>query len=319
MTVDSISLELLLNLANTYKAEGEYNLAEENYKKILEINPKFVLAILNYGNLKNDLNMADESISLYDEALEIDNNNFTTHFNKAFMLQATGKFVDAIFHAKKSLELNKNFAPADALLAKMLNYKDNLWHLESMIEKVKDQTLSVPNLYNLHFAIGNVYEQIGKTNLSIKHIIQGNEIKRKNLKYDIKDDIKIFELIKNTFKDLDLNSLQNKRSDDSKNLIFILGMPRSGTTLVEQIISTHSNVFGAGELFILANIIKDNFFSIDKNKKKLDAMSVKNTNFKEWEKQYNNYLLNFQLREKFLTDKNPLNFLWIGFIKIVFS
>ena len=318
LKINSNSLDLILNLANIYKAEKKYNLAEEFYQKILKINPTYILALLNYGNLKNDLNQSEEALELYERALKVDNNNYSIHFNKAFMLQSTGKFEDAIFHSKKCLELNSNCTPADILLSKMLDYKENDWHLQSMLTKINNQDIAIENLYDLHFAIGNVYEKIGELTLSINHVHKANEIKRKNLKFNINDEIKLINSIKNTFNNLDLNTLQIDNDHPNKNIIFILGMPRSGTTLVEQIISTHPNVYGAGELFILAQIIKDNFFNNINHSNQLNIDLIKNTNFNEWQKKYHVHLANFKSNEQYLTDKNPLNFLWIGFIKIVF-
>ena len=101
LVVNANDLDLNLNLANTYKSEKNVFLAEKTYKKILAINPKHALALLNYGNLKNDLNLAEESISLYNRALEINNNNFSIHFNKAFILQSMGKFKEAIHHGRQ--------------------------------------------------------------------------------------------------------------------------------------------------------------------------------------------------------------------------
>ena len=80
LLVDPLSLDLRLNLANTYKAKRHFDTAEENYKKILEINSNHILALLNYGNLKSDMSMETEAIDLYNKALKIDDNNFTTHF-----------------------------------------------------------------------------------------------------------------------------------------------------------------------------------------------------------------------------------------------
>ena len=318
LRVDPLSVDLRINLANTYKAERNFDIAEENYKKILDINANHILTLLNYGNLKGELNMENEAINLYNKVLIIDDSNFTAHFNKAFTLQAIGNFEEAFFHAKKCLELNKNFIPADVLLTKIIDYKKDDWHLRSMLDKIKDQNLTVTNLYNLHFAIGNSYEKIANKSLSIKHINKANELKRKSLKFNIDDEINLYNNIKNTFKDLDLNSFRINNDEQNKDIIFILGMPRSGTTLVEQIISTHSNVFGAGELFILANIIKDNLFNDNFNKNRLNIDIVKNINLKDWQHQYNSYLKNFKSNEKYITDKNPLNFLWIGFIRIIF-
>ena len=96
-------------------------------------------------------------------------------------------------------------------------------------------------------------------------------------------------------------------------------MPRSGTSLVEQIISSHSNVFGAGELPILSNIVKEQFIEneelqltrlleIMNDESKVDAIR----------KIYTNFIKLFNFKEQFITDKAPLNFRWIGFIKIMF-
>ena len=63
------------------------------------------------------------------------------------------------------------------------------------------------------------------------------------------------------FKDIDLN--KSHKSFFKKKIIFICGMPRSGTTLVEQIIASHKEVYGAGELLFLTNVIHDNFFNGD--------------------------------------------------------
>ena len=94
-------------------------------------------------------------------------------------------------------------------------------------------------------------------------------------------------------------------------------MPRSGTTLVEQIIASHKEVYGAGELSFLTNVIHDNFFNgdlIDKQRIIENQNSEKNLiNEKYFEK----FLL-YKIKKQIITDKAPLNFKWIGFIKIFF-
>jgi len=117
------------------------------------------------------------------------------------------------------------------------------------------------------------------------------------------------------FKDINLNKSPNFFS--KKKIIFICGMPRSGTTLVEQIIASHKEVYGAGELSFLTNVIHDNFFNgdlIDKQRIIENQNSEKNLiNEKYFEK----FLL-YKIKKQIITDKAPLNFKWIGFIKIFF-
>ena len=94
-------------------------------------------------------------------------------------------------------------------------------------------------------------------------------------------------------------------------------MPRSGTTLVEQIISSHKKVYGTGELIFLTSIISDNFLNENKpNKQKIFEYqnSLKNL----INDQYFEKFALYNIDEQILTDKAPLNFKWIGFIKIFF-
>ena len=96
-------------------------------------------------------------------------------------------------------------------------------------------------------------------------------------------------------------------------------MPRSGTTLVEQIISSHSKVYGSGELPYLSQIISEDFldnteFSYKKFSKMLENHSVNNLVYDK----FFSFIKNYQFTEEFMTDKAPLNFRWIGLIKIFF-
>ena len=96
-------------------------------------------------------------------------------------------------------------------------------------------------------------------------------------------------------------------------------MPRSGTSLVEQIISSHREVFGGGELPILPNIIKNTFINNEKSLKNEfsdlinDYSIISNSRIN-----YLNFIKNFKSSKKYITDKAPLNFRWIGFINLLF-
>ena len=135
------------------------------------------------------------------------------------------------------------------------------------------------------------------------------------MKYNISNEINLFKDIQTSFKKVNFENENNECP-----IIFILGMPRSGTSLVEQIITSHSNVFGGGELPILSKIIKDEFIKnnqldFEKFNEIIDNPARVN-NLKET---YINFIKNFDFKEKFITDKAPLNFRWIGFIKRFFQ
>ena len=141
-------------------------------------------------------------------------------------------------------------------------------------------------------------------------------LKKKISNYDVKNDLDLIENIKKTFIK---QSLSLKDTNNNDNIIFILGMPRSGTSLVEQIISSHSNVFGCGELPILSKIIKENFIENNKiSEVYLNDIINDDEKINKLRSYYFEFVKHFNLREKFITDKAPLNFRWIGFIKHLF-
>ena len=128
--------------------------------------------------------------------------------------------------------------------------------------------------------------------------------------YNFNSEIKLFDKIKETFENY---KFDKEKSVQKPKLIFIVGLPRSGTTLIHQIISSHSKVFGAGELPILRSIFLEKF-----NDKNFINEIIEN-------KESIRDNLRNEILEKFryydenliILDKAPLNFLWIGFIKML--
>ena len=113
----------------------------------------------------------------------------------------------------------------------------------------------------------------------------------------------LFNKIKSFFSDINDNDYDFKDKNKIKP-IFIIGMPRSGTSLIEQILSTHSKIYGAGELNYLQKIIEKQGF--EKSKNKLGY-------FAEIRKYYYNEISKIS-KSNFIIDKLPSNFRWVGFI-----
>ena len=146
---------------------------------------------------------------------------------------------------------------------------------------------------------------------AFKYFKQANLLIKKSINYNAKNNIKLFENIKSTFKKINNKKIKNI---NNKKIIFICGLPRSGTTLVEQILSSHSKVSAAGELGYLDNIIYDNFIKDNKiNRVKIINEFDSSNNILS--KKYYKFLKSYNFKNKYITDKTPLNFKWIGFIK----
>ena len=298
------------NLANAYKINGEYKLAEKCYQKTLYYAPNYVLALVSYGNLKTTLNETYDAIELFKKALSIKNNNYIAHFNLATAYQTIGEYTDALNHAKLSVKNNPSFTPADKLISSLIKYSKNDPHFLNMKEKLNDEKINRLHKVYLHFGVAKAYEDLENFDKFIEHIKKGNEIRKNISGYNIKSHIDLINKIKLIFKDINFSDFILK--NNNKKIIFVLGMPRSGSTLIEQIISSHPDVYGAGELPELPRLIKQDILNV------ANSSNLLSMNFNEQTSQYMKFVSYFKSNKKFITDKNPSNFLWIGFIKIMF-
>ena len=319
LKMDPKNIPIMNNLANTLKHMEDFINAENLYIKILDANPKYVNSLVNYGNLKRDMNDFNESIKLYKKAIAINDNLPVVHFNLALSCQGLGDFEQAITHAKKVLSINPNFTQADKMISQSSKYTMLNEHMLSMEHKVKNNKLNPQQKFNLLFALGKAYEDTNDIKKSFDYFAEGNNIKRETLNYNINDEVLLFNNLKKVFEKINFNNFKESSVDDKK-MIFILGMPRSGTTLVEQIISSHTKVYGSGELPYLSKIIKDEFLSdgliLEGN---IEKNLIENpSNLRDLSAKYFSYIDRFETDKNFITDKAPLNFRWIGFIKILF-
>jgi tetratricopeptide (TPR) repeat protein len=313
LQLDPKNVAAINNLANTYKNSNNYQEAERLYLKALEFNPNYVSGLLNYSNLKINLNNVDEAIDLLQKAITIEPDNYMLHFSLGVAYQSIGKFKETKKHAEKTLEINPLFSPADKLISSYIKYTDDNQHFIKMKKDINNQAINDNNKVHIHFALGKAFEDIGINDEAIYHIEKGNNLKRSLIKYDINDDINLMKRIKLMFRDVDFR--KNNFVINNEKMIFVLGMPRSGTSLVEQILSSHSNVFGAGELPFLRNIILNNFKE-NQNQPKDILHTV--SNLEIMSKAYIDKTSLLENNNKLILDKSPLNFLWIGFIKALF-
>ncbi len=311
-------LAIINNLANSYKSIFNFKEAENFYKLSISKNENYLNTYVNYGNLKRDLNKFDEAIELYQKALQYNDKISAIHYALALAYQGLGDFQNSEHYANKALELDQGFTRADLLISRAKKYKKNDEHLKNMIEKLKNQNLNSYQKINLYFAIAKAYEDLNQINYSFEYLKKGNDLKRANIGFDINIQKKLFKNIENFFSKVDFKKYI-PRKKNSKKIIFILGMPRSGTTLTEQILSAHSKVYGAGELPYLLTIVNEKFFE---NEALIDSKLVEffknEQSIKDTAHKYMSYLKEYQISENYFTDKAPLNFLWVGFIKILF-
>ena len=306
---------ILCNTGIVYKRLGQLTNAKKYFSKALDINPKHFQSHINLGHIENNLNHSELATTHYLNAYNLNNNSQEVLTYYILSLSAQGKFDKA---KEIILELNNKFpknTKSYQLYSKIHKYELDDPHQQSMLKKINNSDLANEDLSNLHFALAKSYYDQKNTEEFVKHTIKANDIKFKTfVNYDFKLEEKKFKQIKESFTNL---KTENEIEDIGKNLIFIVGLPRSGTTLLHQIISSHSKTFGAEESDIITDFFNDKF----NNKTSLLEFFSNEFNTKEKRSKLANEILSkYKMydRDKIIVDKMPFNFRWIGFIKILF-
>lgn len=257
---------------------GDTTAAEAAYARALEIDPHCTDALTGLGNLRLEEGKIDESTRLLEDALAIDPYN-----------------LGARFHLTQARKVK----PGDA----------NLVALEA---KAADLTLlSTDKRISLHYALGKAYDDLKSWDQAFPHFLEGARLKRQKIAYDGERDAararRIAEVVDRSF----IERLQGA-GDPSAVPVFVLGMPRSGTTLTEQIIASHPEVFGAGELRDLLQVVQAGPEPYPDNLTTLLRETVT-----AWGVDYVARLRKRAPQARRITDKMPANYLALGLIPLI--
>ena len=299
----------LNNLGNLYREIGEYEKSLNTLNKAAQIHPKSAEIKNSIGLTCRSQGHLDKAITSYKEAISLNINFAEAHNNLGIIFREQGDFKKAINSYKKAIEINPKYAEAYANISKIKKYENNDIQIDQMEKIYSTGNMKEKTACVLAFALGKVYGDIGDNEKAFTFLKEGNALRKKLLNYNISEDQLLFSQIKTSFELINEFQINITGKELTTTPIFILGMPRSGTTLVEQIISCHSKVSGAGELEFCSQyglpLIRGNI--------KLNKESLKN-----FRNQYLNEIKKISNGKPFITDKMPSNFKHIGLIRTAF-
>ena len=309
---------IYFNRKSTDKDKKDYiKRAEIFYKKSIELNKKIPEPITNLGNLYSLLNKSDEAIRCHKRAIKVDPKFYFSYLNLANVYISIGCFDEAKKYLKEVIIINPNFSGAHRILSRITKYTDKDKHLVDLIKLYKDaNNKNTESKMNLGFALGKAHEDIKKFDKSFSYYKDANLISRKKIFFSLKKENDTFNEIKMTYN----KKLFDKFKDSgclNSSAIFIVGMPRSGTTLIEQILSNHSKVFGADEVEFIPNLVKKYFMNTDINLFLQNVFDFDANDLKKIGEEYIARMKDFSNNSIRTTDKLPANFLSIGLIKLI--
>jgi tetratricopeptide (TPR) repeat protein len=236
-----------LNLANVCALQQRYDEALAEYSKALALAPRLADAYIGRGNVFYDLNDYDQALSNYDAALALAPKHADALHRKAQALLELGRFSEANESIERAIDLQPRagrFYNTLTLYNKLSPGDPRLAAMEALAQEAS--SLTDENQIFLNFALAKALQDVGDYARSFGHLSAGNALKRKQLRYDEPATLDYLQRMRETFS-ADLLRARSGRGDPSPVPVFIVGMPRSGSTLVEQILASHPQVFGAGE------------------------------------------------------------------------
>jgi len=253
LTADPKNAAAHNNLGNVLEDLGEPARAIEYYERALEARPDFAAALNNLGNALRAVDQADRAKERYRQALALDPSFLDAHFNLGHAYKETGDFADAQTSYEQVLKINPVHPGAWRHLASLGALPGDDTSLAPLEAELDRDGPSDLERAELAFALGKIHEDRGDVDKAFAMYQRGNAAKRRTMNYDVADDAAFFQRIKQTFTPA-IFDIQGRQGHDGAAPIFIVGMPRSGTSLAEQILASHRDVFGAGELMFITDI-----------------------------------------------------------------
>jgi tetratricopeptide (TPR) repeat protein len=254
IAIDPAFAEAYCNLGNALIEEDQLDAAIAAYQESIQLNANLPQAHNNWGSALKELGRPEEALLKCDRALQLDPSFASACFNRGSILQDLGRFEEAMAAYRKAIALKPMYPEAYYNLAQLKTFQRNDPDL-AMLESLERRAESLPADKEpfIHFALAKGLEDSQDYDHAFEQFAQGNAAKRRLISYDEIATRDYFRCIAELFNAPLLNRCQGM-GDTSPVPIFVVGMPRSGSTLVEQILSSHSRVHAGGELKTLSSV-----------------------------------------------------------------
>ena len=239
--------EAYCNLGIALKELGRTEEAISPLERAVDLAPDFGGAYSNLGNALHVLGRSVSAMSAFDKAVTLSPRDPSAYFNRAIAQQDYGNLGAARADYREVLRLQPQHGEAWRLLSGLKRFtsaEDE--DIETMSRMVRTGTITESNSMHMHFGLGKALADVDETESAFRSIAKANAIYRGTYEYDIEKDAEYFESIKRIFSNGFLSDREGWGCK-SERPIFIVGMMRSGTSLVEQILASHPLVVGCGE------------------------------------------------------------------------
>lgn len=240
-------VSMYVTLANALASIERYAEALEVFHKVIDLKPNFAEMYANVGSCLNEMGRPQEAISAFRRALELDSRLEGAYNGLAIASMFLGDSAEARRAFGKAIALNPSNAFYHYNRSDFVKFTAESPELAALLELEKKNSVPVQQRAHFHLALAKAYNDFGQYADAWRHLTAGNALHRRSLNYDHPRGLSMFDRVRRQFSG-DFVRRHERLGNPSSLPVFIIGMPRSGTSLLEQLLSGHREVFGAGEL-----------------------------------------------------------------------
>jgi len=309
--------DALNNLGNAFRNLGQLDSAVASFERALEIKPDEAMAHHNLGMALRDIGQLDAAVASFERALVIKPDDAPAHHNLGHALRDTGQLDAAVASYQRALEIKPDYPAVYNDLSTLKTYTPDDAQINLLENLLSDSKADESDRMHLCFALAKVYDDTGEYDRSFDYLREANRLRKKELNYNIGDAERSFSRAREIYGS---QAFDTALSDGHTAIqpVFIVGMPRSGTSLVEQILASHSNVYGGGELGVMDRLLMSLTLKLPEPVVGQNGRQPYQSEIDTLRNIYLEVLTSLNVPEKIVTDKTPHNFIWLGFIMAAF-
>ncbi len=309
-------VRLWVDLCVTCREQDKYDDALECAEKVLELAPDMAESFMLHAGVLGAMGDHEGAIRQYETALGITPNRPGVLCSMAHHQKTIGRQDEAIATYRRCIDVKPSHSEAYWSLANLKTFSFSDDEIDRMKTMLETDELDDESRVQLHNALGLDREARRDYDTAFSHFADCNRIRRLAETYDPVETETRYGQVMETFSAEYFADREGVGNQDASP-IFVVGLPRSGSTLIEQILASHSKVDGTHELHDLANIVRE----IDRRqgRKRRFPENLDDLNPGAWAKIGGEYLAatrKYRGAAPFFVDKNPNNFVFIGLLKL---
>ena len=315
LAIQPDNVQVHRHLGASLQQMGQTENAIKCFEQALSLRPDYIDARIKLAQVLRELGRAEEAKVQLEQVIDLKPDETEAHIILALTLRELGQAELAVEGLERQLKSKPDFGALHYHIA-AINPKQE--HRPAVEKLISNPGLSNSDAIYCHFALGNIFKAGKSFDQAFEHFLKANTLHRETFSYDVRDDTQVIDKL---IKVYSKGFFQGKRhlGSASQLPVFILGMPRSGSTLVEQILSSHPEVYGADELHALTAVEIGITQQLEHANPYPECMSIFDKTIAEaYAARYLQELALHCPTAKRITDKLLGNFSRIGLIKTLF-